>query len=266
MEHFEPRGLDRRLVARLLSRTRHERNVGKRIDALSREFIGQSYKANPLIGSAEKPEVFTAALDGFDCVTYIESVLALARATTVDNFVDGLRRIRYEQGQICWARRNHYMTAWIRNNARAGIIAQLPTGTAPTLVRDRVLNVVPGLSPRRTRIKCIAKQVVLRVEPDLQTGDLIFFVSTRSHLDVFHAGIIVADGSQLFLRHASRSVGRVVQQELYEFLKTNRMAGVLIVRPLEIAPALLRRRQEQEHSTSPVGFPEQPGPTSRRRR
>ena len=59
----------------------------------------------------------------------------------------------------------------------------------------------------------------------------MFFVSTRRNLDVFHAGILVRDGKNIRLRHASRSQRSVVEQELTEFLKANRMAGVIVVRP-----------------------------------
>jgi cell wall-associated NlpC family hydrolase len=78
---------------------------------------------------------------------------------------------------------------------------------------------------------------VPRLEPHLQSGDLIFFVSTRQYLDVFHAGIIVRDGKRVFMRHASRSQGFVVEQALSEFLKANRMTGVIVVRP----QAVMRR-------------------------
>jgi signal peptidase I len=71
------------------------------------------------------------------------------------------------------------------------------------------------------------------MEPHLQSGDLIFFVSTRKNLDVFHAGIIVRDSKKVLMRHASRSQGLVVEQELSEFLKANRMAGVIVMRPQE---------------------------------
>jgi len=110
MKHAQPRGLNRRRVEQLLLKTSHDRFVGNRIDILSTLFLGYPYKSNPLIGSAAKPEVFTASLEGFDCVTYIETVLALARASTLDEFIDGLRRIRYEQGCVQCERRNHYMT------------------------------------------------------------------------------------------------------------------------------------------------------------
>jgi N-acetylmuramoyl-L-alanine amidase-like len=231
MKHPQPRGLDRRRVERLLSAVRHDRSAAGRIDALSRRFLGHRYKSNPLIGSADTAEVFTASLDGFDCVTYIEIILALACASNVDDFTEWLRKIRYERGRIQWERRNHYMTLWIRNNAREGIIRPISIPAVPMLSTERVLNVVPGLAAQRTRVKCIPKRAVPRLAAGLHSGDLMFFVSTRKNLDVFHAGIIVRDGNGMRMRHASRSHGFVVEQDLSEFLKSNRMAGVIVVRP-----------------------------------
>jgi Protein of unknown function (DUF1460) len=245
MKHAQPRGFSRRRVQQLLLKMKSHRSAGRRIDVLSSHFLGHSYKENPLIGSADIPEVFTASLDGFDCVTYIETILALSRASNPDDFVERLRKLRYEQGRIAWDRRNHYMTAWIRNNARVGTIRPVSIPSVSALSRERVLNVVPGLAARRARVKYAPKSAVPRLEPYLQTGDLIFFVSTRKNLDVFHAGIIVRDAKRLLLRHASRSRGSVVEQELIEFLKANRMAGVIIVRPagVERRQASARRRR-----------------------
>src|SRR6202162_1170838 len=219
MKHAQPRGLSRRRVEQLLSKTKYDRSAGRRIDVLSRHFLGHPYNPNPLIGSADTAEVFTASLDGFDCVTYIETVVALARAFTVDDFTDWLRKIRYDQGRILWERRNHYMTGWLRNNERQGVIRPVSVPAAPIVSKERVLNVVPGLATQRTLLKWVPKRAVRRLEPHLQSGDLIFFVSTRKNLDVFHAGIIARDGKRVFMRHASRSKGSVVEQELSEFLK-----------------------------------------------
>jgi hypothetical protein len=231
MKHAQPRGLSRRRVEQLLSKTKYERSAVSRIDVLSRQFLGYPYKPNPLIGSAGTAEVFTASLDEFDCVTYIETIVALARAYKVDDFIEWLRKIRYERGRIQWEKRNHYMTLWIRNNVRKGIVRPVSMAAVPTRSRERVLNIVPGLAAQRTRVKCVPKEGVPRLDPHLQSGDLIFFVSTRKNLDVFHAGIIVRNGQRLFMRHASRSQGSVVEQELSEFLEANRMAGVIVVRP-----------------------------------
>ncbi len=80
-------------------------------------------------------------------------------------------------------------------------------------------------------MKCVPKRAVPRLERYLKSGDLIFFASTRKHLDVFHAGIIVRDSKKILMRHASRSQGMVVEQALREFLKANRMTGVIVARP-----------------------------------
>lgn len=233
MNHAQPRGLSRRRVEHLLSNTKHDGSTTSRIDVLSRHFLGYPYKPSPLIGSADTAEVFTASLDGFDCVTYIETVLALARASSVDDFNKWLRKIRYEQGRIQWQRRNHYMTLWIRNGVCEGIISSVSVPGVRILSRERVLNVIAGLAAQRIHVKCVPKLAVPRLEPHLQTGDLIFFASAHSNLDVFHAGIIARDGNRVLMRHASRSQGSVVEQELKEFLKANRMAGVIVMRPQE---------------------------------
>jgi Protein of unknown function (DUF1460) len=227
----QPRGLSRRQVDQLLTKARDVHTTAGRIDACSRRLLGHPYIANPLIGSADTAEVFAASLDGFDCVTYIETILALARACSVDDFVDWLRKIRYERGLIQWDRRNHYITLWIRNNLREGIIKRVSMRALSIVAADRVLNTVAGLAARRTRIKCIPKREMPKFESRLQDGDLIFFLSTRRNLDVFHAGIVARGNNRVLMRHASRSQGQVVEQDLNEFVKSNRMTGVIAVRP-----------------------------------
>ena len=244
MVQAQPRGLERQKVARLLSGGESNNSIAGRIDALSRQLLGTPYRSNPLIGSATEPEVFTASLEHFDCVTYVESVLALARASTVENFAESLRKIRYDSGLIRWRRRNHYTTAWIRNNVRQGIITPVSTSGLPEVSRERVLNVLPGLAPRRTRVKCVPKSAAASLMARMRTGDIIFFVSTRRNLDVFHLGLVIAQRGVILLRHASRSQRRVVEQELGEFLKMNRMAGVIVMRPRE----LLRRAATRNRS------------------
>ena len=230
MKHAQPRGLNRRRVEQLLSKAKGDRSAASRIEFLSCQFLGQSYEPNPLTGSASTAEVFTVSFEGFDCVTYIETVVALALASNLDDFTKRLRKIRYEGGRVEWERRNHYMTLWIRNNVREGIIRPVSMSAVPSITIERVLNVVRGLPPQRTRMKCVPKRGLPRLERYLQTGDLIFFASTRKHLDIFHAGIIVRD-EKVSMRHASRSKGAVVEQELSDFLDANRMTGVIVMRP-----------------------------------
>jgi cell wall-associated NlpC family hydrolase len=227
-----PHGLDRKRVQQLHRVAESAARPAVRIDRISEKLIGEPYRVNPMIGSAGSAEIFTAAMEGFDCVTYIETVLALAQSNDAPRFADTLRRIRYADGRIDWRRRNHYMSEWIRNNIRTGSVRRVP-GLKASVEKQRTLNIVPGLPARRARFSCVPKASLLRQAKRLQTGDLIFFASTRPHLDVFHCGIVVNNGNGLRLRHASRSRGGVVEQELAEFLKQNRMAGVMVVRPVE---------------------------------
>ena len=234
MEHAQTPRLDRRRVERLLSEAKSQRSAGNRIEVFSRHFLGQPYQINPLIGSAETPEVFTVSLDAFDCVTYIETILALSLTSSAAEFAGWLRKIRYEDGVIAWERRNHYLTGWIRTNVRTGALQRLSLSGLPVSVKKRTLDVVPGLRSVQARFSCVPKPAIRKLVRRLKTGDLIFFASTRKHLDIFHCGVIFRNGGRTFVRHASRSRRGVVEQDLNEFLKANRMAGVIIARPKEL--------------------------------
>jgi len=123
------------------------------------------------------------------------------------------------------------MTGWIRSNVRAGVLRRMSLADVASVVKERTLDVVPGLPPVRERFSCVPRRAIGKLVRQLQSGDLIFFASTRRHLDIFHCGIIVRDDDRILVRHASRSRGAVVEQELNEFLKANRMAGVIVARP-----------------------------------
>lgn len=250
MASAQPYDLNHRRVGQLLTKAASLRTVSERVSFFACEFIGCRYKPNPLIGSVSEAEVFTASLDRFDCVTYIETVLALARAATVEQFANNLRQLRYAGGQVNWKSRNHYMTTWIRNNARAGIIARLPLPDVPTVTRQRTLDVLSGIAARPVLIKCAPKAFVRRIEPHLRAGDIICFVSTRSNLDVFHAGIIARGRAATALRHASRSKGAVVEQGLSDFLRNNRMSGMIVVRPKKIVLRLAHAKRSADASLS----------------
>src|SRR5215471_21509670 len=202
-----PQGLDVKHVQQLLDTANSIRGGGARIDLLSAQLVGCPYQANPLIGSAELPEVFTARTDRYDCVTFIETVFALAHSRQIPAFVRTLRHIRYASGKIAWTQRNHYMTEWIDQNLRSGWICRVPA-LKGSVRKRRTLDVVPGLLARRAAFSCVRKDELLREQDRIQTGDLAFFASTRKHLDVFHCGVLVKNfHGLLLLRHASRSRG-----------------------------------------------------------
>ena len=232
MKTTRPRGFDTRLARSLLAKVKPHRTVAARIEAISALLVGAPYEAHGLVGSAETPEVFVAPLDRFDCVTYVESVYALARAEDPDGFVEELRKIRYEGGAVEWSRRNHYMTDWLRRNGKAGIVWPVAAEGLGTR-KEKLLGVVPGLPAKKVSLYPVPKSKLRAYAPRLRNGDLLLFVSTKKALDVFHCGLLVLSGGVLRLRHASRSAGRVVEQDLSAFLRGNAMAGLLASRPQE---------------------------------
>jgi hypothetical protein len=216
----------------LRRRVKPDQSLPARMEAISRALVARPYVDFPLVGSPDQPEVFTASLRGFDCVTFVETVLASSLASTPEQFADLLRRIRYAGGRIDWRRRNHYTSDWIRKNTRAGFVRPVSVG-GPALTRTRILNVLPGYPALRMRLRFVPKRRFWAGRDAVRTGDLLMFVSTRPHLDIFHLGIAVRDGERLLLRNAARSRRHVVDQPLADFLAENRMAGVVVVRPVE---------------------------------
>ena len=205
--------------------------MGERVAVISQALLGLPYRAYPLTGSVHEPERLVVSLDGFDCVTYMESVLALAGSRNASEFPDRLRRLRYCGGIVGWRERNHYMVDWIRNNSRDGSIRRLALGRGGRRLR-RTLAAIEGLPRRDVVVSCLPKQRMGSLSRMIAGGDLVFFVSTKRSLDVFHTGILVRDRDDLVLRHASRSRGRVVEEALEAFLRANRMSGVIVVRPV----------------------------------
>lgn len=206
--------------------------LGARIDWISGYFLGRPYAENALDSLPGRAETLTASLDSFDCVTYMEVVLALSISKSVQGFLDALRRIRYKDGQVHWSSRNHYMLDWARNNEASGFISDI-TEASGAIERTRTLNVVKGLPARETSFKCIPKRRLAAAEKNIETGDFILFASTRKNLDVFHTGVLIKDNVEVLLRHATRSKWKVVEERLADFLDANRMSGIILLRPIE---------------------------------
>jgi hypothetical protein len=226
-----PLGLDPNEVDLILEEASGERSLAERIDRISSIFFGRPYVVSPLEGDAHSPEVFKVWLGGFDCVTYVETVLALAQSGSLDDFVDALREMRYANGVISWPSRNHYMIDWAKKNERRGIIRNL-TGGRWAIEKTRTLALIEGLPQKTVRFRCFPKKNLRAVQSSIQTGDVILFVSTRKNLDVFHTGFLINSGEGIQLRHATLTRGKVIQQALTEFLDAHRMSGLILLRPL----------------------------------
>lgn len=224
-----------------------ESSMPKRIESVSARFLGRPYLENAL-DLLQGSETLRVSLEAFDCVTYVETVLAIALSGSVEQFLNRLRQIRYKDGQVSWARRNHYMIEWARNNEDRGLLSDLTTG-APSVEKIRTLSYLRDLPARTVTFRCFPKRALSGVVNRVEPGDLILFVSTKRSLDVFHAGLLFrpdpqvnaderhpqidAEERRILLRHASRSEGGVVEQNLGDFMHANRMSGFVLLRPTQ---------------------------------
>lgn len=211
-----------------------------RLDSVGRSFLGRPYKLGPLgegdslLGEA-KPRFRT---DSFDCLTYIETVEALARSPQPDSVLPVMDRIRYQGGLVGWGTRLHYTEAdWLPEHTRVGRLRldTLPgsVGEPRTLGRkafyakrghDRSdTTVLLPMLPREVVLKDFARpSAVARIRG-------LGLVGTIPGLGILHTGFLVERPGQVpVLRHASQA-GTVREQPLVEYLASKpRFVGIVV--------------------------------------
>jgi len=219
-------------IGRLIAEAKAFATVSQRIDFISSKLIGVPYKAHTLIGSANRSEVLVVRDDAFDCVTYCEVVLAAAVVRDMAGFESALRKIRYDQGQVDWHKRNHYFADWCRRNVDNKVCRPIVIGEPVKI--DKVVSSEPAVGKRSWTLDAIRKAALLSNRRQLKPGDIVGFVSRRSNLDYFHTGFVAFRGDgALLLRHASRMHRRVVQERMDDFFAVNRNEFVTVLRPEE---------------------------------
>jgi hypothetical protein len=223
------------VIPRLIKEARTHASVSQRIDFISRALLGVRYQSDTLIGGPRQKEVFVLRDDAFDCVTYCEAVLAAAIVKDFSDYGQMLKRIRYAQGEVRWAERNHDFAQWSRRIVENKMCK--PVGVAPLVTVEKTLN-GSGLGKRRYSTAAVATPTFMANQKVLQSGDLIGFVSRRSELDFFHTGFIAFNKrGEVALRHASQSHGRVVDEDMKGFIATNGVKWVTLLRAQEPASA-----------------------------
>jgi len=93
---------------------------GDLIVEIGRLFINKPYKGGTLDNVGKEKMIVNVS--AFDCTTFVETVLALARCVadgkiSHNQFMRNLKLIRYRQGKINgYSSRLHYFTDWLRDN------------------------------------------------------------------------------------------------------------------------------------------------------
>lgn len=211
-----------------------------RLDSISRHFLGAPYKLGPLGegDSALGDPLPRMRTDSFDCVTYIETVEAMARTRPGDSLLAILDSIRYDRGMVAWRHRNHFTEAdWIPANTAAGrirldasesdttdrrILARGAFYAKRQVARPDTAVDLPLIS-RRKALESFAKPAtVSRLRG-------IGLVGKVPGYAVLHTGFLVErPGEPAILRHASQA-GTVREQPLVEYLASKpKFVGVVL--------------------------------------
>ena len=99
---------------------------------------------------------------------------------------------------------------------------------------DKTVYWHKALGRRRFAMHVIPSATFLANRAQLATGDIVGFVTRRPYLDYFHIGFVAfGPHGEFLLRHASRSHGRVLDENMHRFVRVNRARYVTLLRPLE---------------------------------
>lgn len=235
-----------------------QQTIGEVMTFVGKQFIGSAYEANTLDRSGS--EMLVCNLKTFDCVTFVENVLALSLCIkqhqySYESYQQELQTIRYRRGTIAgYASRLHYFSDWIYDTERKGIIVDVTKkiggipyrkhidfmtshrSSYPSLADDSVFQ---QLSICEDSINArpmwyIPKTEVEKLQNKISGGDIIAITTAKKGLDVSHTGIAIrlADGSLHFL-HAP-DVGATVtvsKETLPEYLKHHaEQTGIMVLR------------------------------------
>jgi hypothetical protein len=210
-----------------------------RAEAASRALLGRPYLRGGPLGENDSslgdPQP-RFRLDGFDCVTYLETSLALARARDTSGLLSRMDSIRYQDARVAWRFRNHFFEGdWLpRNSARVGLV-RFPEDTLVTRRLDRrEFYGKRGISVPDTNVQLPIlwrDRAISRYAKPSDTTRLrgVALVGKVDGYPVLHTGFLVErKGAPAQLRHAAQDA-TTREQPFSRYLEgKTQFVGVLI--------------------------------------
>jgi hypothetical protein len=205
-----------------------EPDLRKRIAAIGRKNLGQPYSLH-LLGEFPyevHDDLPLFSLKESDCVVFAEHTYAMALSQSWEEFFWMLQRIRYRDGVIGVATRNHYTemdwnvaNRWLVTDVSAELAGPGGPSYAMTVDRARFLrtrhNTVRDIPVESSRQAFVPKEGVAAIAAQLQEGDFVNVISTRNgEYWASHVGLVVLgpNGERRFLH----SQAPQVREETFE--------------------------------------------------
>ena len=232
------------------------------IEFYARQLLGTPYVAHTLEADEE---VLTINIHQLDCLTFIETLYALTRATldgrySWRDYAANIENVRYRGGEMGdYSSRIHYISEWIIDNHVRGnleeVTPDLPhadymvknidymthhTDSYRQLKNDSAMvEKIRRFELRNHRFPYLKRSWLndKGVKSALRSGDFVTLVTKVEGLDVSHNGIIIVDDKgDPYLLDASMSGGKVMlePQPLFKFLeKSKTNIGIRVFRMMQ---------------------------------
>lgn len=189
-----------------------------------------------------KQEQLVVNLHEFDCTTFVESCIALSKTlkwgkTTFADYCNELQHIRYRNGAIKdYTSRLHYMTDWVFENSKRGLISDISQKLGATLeakeinymsthihaykalrnapeLQNKTVSIEKEISKRQT-FYYLKKADINSVANKIKDGDIVIFATTLKGMDYSHVGIAYHNKGKLGFIHASSKATKVLVEPL----------------------------------------------------
>ena len=234
-----------------------DRPIGEIVQAIADNFLGQPYAEGLLDKSGTEKLVVT--LDKFDCVLFVETVMAIARGVAVkdydyQNFVNRIEEQRYLNGKMNgYCSRLHYFSEWINDNQKRQTVENITTqlggvpmnkqlnfmsqhrSSYPQMVKDEATyQCIVGIEAElaKTTVNYIPTNEIKSIYSQLKPGDIVAVATDVKGLDVTHTGLVYrnADGN-MGLIHASPAGQVTVAYDLHRYINRVESAiGIVVAR------------------------------------
>lgn len=231
-------------------------SMGKIVQSIAHQLLNSEYKAGLL--DQFNQETLVVSLKQFDCLLFIENVLAIANNIATKNYsyqayTKNLENQRYWNGEINgYCSRLHYFSDWIQDNQRRGNIKNI-TAELGSIKTTKKLNFMTThrnsykhIAKNDANFKCIARveqslssdfdyiptknirQVYSRLEP----GDIVGVATNIPGLDFTHTGFVyLQSNGKVGLIHASPAGKVVIAQDLQNYIGNVKNAiGIVVTR------------------------------------
>lgn len=260
-----------RVMRYAITQQLYQRPLPEIMQAIAQQFLRTPYQAHLLDESNQ--ETLFVSLNAFDCVMFVETVVAMARGVAVQDysyqtFVDHLRDERYRDAQMKgYCSRLHYFSEWIANNQKRGTVQDMTRYLGgvklhkqlnfmsqhwysyPEFVRsDTNHKCVVAMEARLSErvIDYIPQNRIRSLYTQLQPGDIIGVATDINGLDVTHTGLVYRDpNGNIGFIHASPNEVVKISPDLQTYVnEIKHRVGILLARPVDprqISPANTQR-------------------------